>query len=312
MGVTGRDGHDHGAAHARDLAGTRRRVLWWVLGANAAYLVVEVVGGVAFGSLALLADAAHMLADVAGLAIALVAQALATRPASPRHSYGLQRAEVLGAQANGVLLVASAGWIVVEAVRRLGDAPPVDGGPLLVVAGIGLVVNVASAAALAGAAGASLNMRAALVHMASDAAASLGVVVAAVAVVVADAVWVDPAVSIGIGVLVMVSAWGLLRDTTHVLLEGAPRGIGVDEVADALLAEPEVVGVHHVHVWSLGSETPALSAHVVLEGPETLHDAQQRGEALRAVLAERFGIDHATLELECHPCEEPVPPHERR
>jgi len=298
--------HDHGHAHAHPgaRAAERRRVLWLVLIVNAVYAVVEIVGGFLFDSLSLLADAAHMFSDVTGLAIALVAQALLLRPASPRHSYGLQRAEVLGALANGVLLVASAGWIVVEALRRIGDAPEVNGRGLLVVASIGLVINLVSAVALNRSAGHSLNMRAAVVHSASDAAASLGVIVAALAIVFADATWVDPAVSIGIGVLVLISAWGLLRDTTHVLLEGTPRNLGADDVVATLLAEPEVIGVHHVHLWNLASETTAMSAHVVLEGPETLHDAQERGDQLRVLLEERFGIEHATLELECHPCDD--------
>ena len=305
MGGVGQE-HD-GHARPEAFADERRRVLWLVLIVNAVYLVVEVVGGFLFDSLSLLADGAHMFSDVTGLGIALIAQALVLRPASPRHSYGLQRAEVLGALANGVLLVASAGWIIVEALRRIGDAPDVNGGGLLAVAVIGLVINLVSAVALSRSAGRSLNMRAAVVHSASDAAASLGVIVAALAIVFVDATWADPAISIGIGVLVLVSAWGLLRETTHVLLEGTPRNIGTDEVVATLLAEPEVVGVHHVHLWNLASETTAMSAHIVLEGPETLHDAQERGDELRVLLEERFGIEHATLELECHPCDDVQP-----
>lgn len=293
-------GHDHGApTQAR-----QRRVLWIVLVANAVALVGEAVAGTVFGSLALLADAAHLLSDVGGLAIALVAHTLMTRPPSARHSFGLQRAEILGAQANGVLLVASAGWISYEGVRRLLDgATGVQGTGLLVAASAGLVVNVVSALALARVAGKSLNLRGALVHMAADAAGSVAAIAAGVAVVVADATWVDPAASLVIAVLVLWAAWGLLREAAHVILEGTPEGVDLGEVRDAISAAPGITGVHHLHVWSLASDLPALSAHVVIEGEVDLHEAQARGDELRSMLEDRFGVGHATLELECHDCE---------
>jgi cobalt-zinc-cadmium efflux system protein len=283
----------------------RRRALWWSLGANGGFLVVEVVAGFAFASLALLADAAHMATDASGLAIALAAQTLAARPASARHTYGLARAEVLGALVNGVVLVASAGWIFYEAVQRLGTPEPVDGGGVVVVATLGLGVNVASALALRRVAGRSLNLRGAYLHMALDAAGSVGAIAAGLAVLLAGADWVDPFVSILVGLLVLWSTWSLLRDTVQVLLEGTPRGISVATVQEAITAQAGVREVHHVHVWDLASETPALSAHVVLDGEPSLHDAQLRGDGLKAMLARRFGIAHATLELECHDCEAP-------
>lgn len=292
-------------ADRRSPAASRRRALAVSLGANAAFLVVEVAGGLAFRSLALLADAAHMVTDVAGLGIALLAQGLVARPATARHSYGLQRAEVLGAQVNGVSLVAASAWILYEAARRLGEPVEVVGAGLLAVALAGLLVNVGSAVLLARAQGHSLNMRGALLHMVVDAAGSAGAVLAGVAVLVWGAAWVDPAVSIFVAGLVLWSAWGLLRDTAHVLLEGAPRGTDVEEVEAALDNEDGVEGVHHLHLWSLASDVPSLSAHVVLAGEPDLHDAQGRVERLKAMLEERFGIAHATLELECHSCEPP-------
>lgn len=284
----------------------QRRVLTVVLVVNAAFLVVEVVGGVAFGSLALLADAAHLSSDVGGLTIALVAHRLLTRPASARHSFGLQRAEVLGAQCNGVLLVATAGWIVVEAVRRLDDAGAhdIDGAGLLVVATLGLAANVLGAVALHRVEHGNLNLQGAVLHLAADALGSLAAVVAGVAVIVADATWVDPVASLVIAALVVAAAWSLLRDATRILLEGTPKGLDPTAVTAALTGAAGVVDVHHLHVWSLASDTPALSAHVVLDGEPSLHDAQARGDALRTLLADRFGIAHATLELECHGCDE--------
>lgn len=313
-------GHEHGHGSVRspetaDLKATetqrgrQRRVLWQVLAANGLFMLVELVAGLAFGSLALLADAGHMLSDVAGLAIALVAQTLTSRPASVRHTFGLQRSEVIGAQANGVILVAASGWIVLEGLRRVGDAPEVQGAGLVVVAGIGLLVNVFSALLLARVQGNSLNMRGALVHMMADAAGSVGAMIAGVAVLIADVMWVDPAVSLFIAAMVAWSAWGLLRDATHVLLEGAPHGIDPDEVSSLISAVPQVVSVHHLHLWSIASDTPALSVHVVLDADPRLHDAQQTGDEIREQLQERFGLVHSTIELECHWCALP-PNHE--
>ena len=184
--------------------------------------------------------------------------------------------------------------------------PNVVGGGLLVVATLGLVVNVASAILLARAQGQSLNMRGAFVHMTMDAAGSIAAIVAGVAVVVWNADWVDPVASILIAVLVLWSAWGLFRDTAQVLLEGTPRGMNPASVEAALAADAEVEAVHHLHLWNLASDVPALSAHVVLRGEVSLHDAQASGDRLKELLVARFGINHATLELECHPCE-PAP-----
>jgi len=296
--------HTHGPP-TKPVAGRagQRKVLWATLGANAAFMFAEIAGGIAFGSLALLADAAHMASDVAALGIALVAQNLMERPASDLHTYGLLRAEVVGALLNGLLLLGLSAYIVIEAVDRIGDPHEVAGLGLTVVAGFGLLINAGSAIAIRRRAGQSLNMRGAFVHMALDAVGSVAAVGAGVAILVWDAFEVDSIASLGIAALVLFSAYRLLRETIHVLLEGAPRAIDVKKVEAALLADPDVEQVHHLHIWSIASDVPALSAHVVLEGELTLHAAQQRGERLKELLAERFGITHATLELECHPCD---------
>lgn len=289
--------------HRPGVRQSQRRALWLAFGANAIYMVAEIVGGLVFGSLALLADAGHMASDVFGLGIALGAQRLALRPASARHTYGLQRAEVLGALVNAVSLLVIVVWIVFEAIRRLQQPPEVAGGGLLAVASLGLLVNVGSAVVLGRAQGESLNMRGAFLHMLADAAGSVGVMAAGIAIVLWRAEWVDPVVSVAIALLVVWSAWGLLRATVHVLLEGAPRGLDADEIERALSSNDEVEGVHHLHLWSLASDVPALSAHVVLAGEVTLHEAQESGDRLKEMLSRRFGIDHATLDLECHACE---------
>lgn len=292
-----------GETHTHSSVNLARRALWIALVANAGFMVVELAGGFAFRSLALLADALHMGSDVAGLAVALVAQSLMTRPASVRHTFGLQRAEVLGAQTNGLILLATSGWIFYEAFQRIGSPEAVNGVGVVVVAAIGLGVNLASAVVLGRAQGHSLNMRGAFLHMAVDAAGSVGAIFAGLAVVVAGADWIDPIMSILIGLLVLWSAWSLLRATTQVLLEGAPRDVDVEAVEAALAAAPNVEAVHHLHVWDIASTTPALSAHLVFRDEPTLHDAQERGGRIKVMLAERFGIGHATLELECHQCD---------
>ena len=296
-------GDHRGGGHAHGSRAVQRQALWIALIANAAFLVVEFVGGLAFRSLALLADAAHMVSDVAGLAIALLAQGLVDRPATARHSYGLQRAEVLGAQANGLALLAGAAWIIYEAVRRIGTPHDVVGGGLLVVAVLGLLVNLGSAVMLARAQGHSLNMRGAFVHMVVDAAGSVAAIIAGIAVLGWGANWVDPVASIVVAAFVLVSAWGLLRDTAQVLLEATPRGMDARAVEIALADDEEVEAVHHLHLWNLASDVPALSAHVILHGEPSLHEAQASGDRLKVMLGERFGITHATLELECHPCD---------
>ena len=282
-----------------------RRVLWVALGANAAFMVVEIVGGLAFSSLALLADATHLATDVIGLGVALAAQMLMTRPASGRRTFGFRRAEVLGAQANAVLVMGVAVWIAVEAIGRLGSPHDVDGAGLLVVASLGLVLNGGVAMLLLRLGERNLNVRAVLVHVGADVASSVAAMLAGAGILLFGAEWLDPVASLVISVLIAWSAWGLLRDTTNVLLEAAPRDVEVRDVERMLSTEPGVMAVHHLHVWEVASDLPALSAHLVLDGTPSLHDAQVRGEQIKGRLLERFGIAHATLELECHECDTP-------
>ena len=264
--------------------------------------MVEIVGGYLFGSLALLADGAHMTSDVLALTLALIALILAQRAPTERHTFGLERTEVLAAQANGVLLAVGAIAIVIEAMRRLQDPRSIDTTGVLLIGIAGLLVNAGSAYVIARAARGNLNLRAALWHLGADALGSLAVVFAAVGTALFDAERLDAIASIAIAVLVVVGAWRLLRDSTRVLLEAVPTGVDVGAVRTALAGEPGVEAVHHLHVWTVGAEHAALSAHVVLSGPLSLHEAQERSVALKQVLAERFGIAHATLEVECHAC----------
>jgi cobalt-zinc-cadmium efflux system protein len=283
-----------------DARSKRRGSLWIALAANAALMAAEIAGGFAFRSLALLTDAVHLLTDVSGLAIALLAIGLQARPITERHTFGLQRAEVLAAQANAFILITVTILIAVEAVRRLITPVEVSGAGLAIVAAAGLAVNLSCARLLHEVAGKSLNMRGAFLHVALDAAGSLAALIAGVAIVLWDVPRADPIASLLIGALVLWAAWRLLVDTTHVLLEGTPEGLDPAGVERAIVDHDGVEGVHHLHLWSLASDVPALSAHVVLSGEMSLHDAQVRGDSVKTMLADRFGIDHATLELECH------------
>ena len=280
----------------------RQRALLIALAANAAFLVVEVVGGFAFGSLALLADGVHMVSDVIALSMAFWAARLAMRTPTERHTFGFGRTEVLVALGNGVLLFAGAIVVVIEAVRRLQSPPTVDAVGVLIVGGLGLVVNLGSAFAVSRHAEGNINMRGALFHLLADALGSLAVIAAAIGIVLFGADWLDPVASIAISVLVVIGAVELLRDAVHVLLEAAPAGLETAIVKEALASQSGVEAVHHLHLWITGSEHAALSAHVVLQGPLSLHDAQIRSGELKQMLDDRFGIRHATIEVECHTC----------
>jgi cobalt-zinc-cadmium efflux system protein len=305
--VSGHHHHHHEPVDAGTATpAARRRALLLALVLNALLLVVQIVAAVAFGSLALLADSAHLATDVVALGLAFIALRLSARPASARTTYGWERAEVLAALANAALLVAASVWIIWEAIGRFSDPSAIDGVAVAVVGAVGLAVNACSAWLVARVSGRNLNLRGAFLHLASDALGSFGVIVAGVAVAATDADWIDPAISLAITALVLVATWSLVRDAIAVLLEQAPRGMDAEAIESALLADARVEAVHHLHLWSLGAETPALSAHVVLSGEPTLHDAQLVGNELRSTLEHEFGIDHATLELECHDCADTV------
>lgn len=284
-------GHDHHHDHR----GADARALAVVLCLTAAFAVAEVIGGIVSGSLALLADAGHMLSDSVSLGLALGAIALARRPPTARLSFGFRRAEILAALANGVTLVAIAIWIFIEAARRLQDPPEVTGGTVLLIAVLGLAVNLAGAAILWRAQGDSLNMRAALAHVVADLLGSVGVIVAAGIILTTGWLAADPLVSILIGLLILASSWRVLREATEILLEATPAGIDADAVGARMAAGEGIVAVHDLHIWTITSGFPALSAHVVVGPGEDCHALQ--AEVTR-MLAHDYGITHTTLQVE--------------
>jgi cobalt-zinc-cadmium efflux system protein len=278
-------------------ARSRGRLLT-TLGVTAAFLVVEVLGAVWTGSLALLADAGHMLTDVGGLALALFATWIAGRPPTPAKSYGYYRAEILAALVNALVLLAVAGAILVEAYRRLRAPPDVLGGPMLAIAVVGLAANLGCAWLLHADAGRSLNVRGAYLHVLGDALSSVGVVVAAAVVVATGWTVADPLASGAIALIIVPRTWGLLRQAVNVLLEGTPTHLDVGEIEAAIRRAPGVRRVHDLHVWTLTSGREAMSAHVVVED---VGASDRLLRELHEVLHARFGIDHTTIQLETEP-----------
>jgi cobalt-zinc-cadmium efflux system protein len=270
-------------------------VLAIVLSLTLAFTAVELVGGLLTGSLALLADAAHMLSDNLAISVALLAVWLAGRPSTPERSFGYQRAEIIAALVNGLILVALAIWIFVEAWGRLSDPPEVLAGWVAVVAVVGLAVNLAAAAILDRAGHDTLNMRAALRHVLADALGSAGVLAAALVILLTGWRYADPLAGLAIALLILASSWSILRDSVHILLEGTPRGLDARGLARRLTEVPGVVEVHDLHIWTITSGFPALAAHVLVEPGDDCH---ARRRELEDVLLSEYGIEHTTLQVD--------------
>jgi cobalt-zinc-cadmium efflux system protein len=288
------DAHSH-----RETAAARSRGrLAATLALTCGFLIIEVAGAIWSGSLALLADAGHMLADAAGLGLALFAIWVAGRPPTPAKTYGYYRAEILAALVNAIVLLAVAAGILLETYRRVLVPPDILGGPMLVVAAVGLAVNLVCAFLLHGAAASSLNVRAAYLDVLGDALSSLGVVVAAAVVLFTGWTLADPLVSGAIALVIVPRTWRLLRQAVNVLLEGTPAHLDLREIEEAMRLVPGVRRVHDLHVWTLTSGREAMSAHVVVDD---VRESERLLDALHAVLHSRFGIDHTTMQLETEP-----------
>lgn len=289
--------HDHGAGgHAHDhTAGANAKALTWALALTSIYLVAEVVGAFVFNSLALLSDAAHMMTDVAALAIALLAIRIGQRPADDKRTFGYKRFEILAAAFNALLLFAVAIYVLVEAVQRFREPEAVQSTGMMIVAAIGLVVNLMSMRLLKAGKDASMNVKGAYLEVWADMIGSVGVIAGALAIRFTGWTWVDPVVAIGIGLWVLPRTWVLLRDTINVLLEGVPGGIKLPELRGAIAGVPGVAGVHDLHVWSMATEEVSCTAHVTLgDGvdPDTIR------KSVADTLHSRFGIEHSTIQTE--------------
>jgi cobalt-zinc-cadmium efflux system protein len=286
-------GHGHGA-----LADHRGR-LALVLGITLAVLVVEVVGALVSGSLALLADAGHMLTDVAGLTLGLVAAVLAHRPATEQRTWGYRRAEVLGAAAQAAVLLAVGGFVLVESIRRLVSPPEVTAGAMLVFGAVGLAGNIVGLLVLASARGSNLNMRAAFLEVLNDALGSVAVLVAAVVIATTGWLRADAIASLLIGLLIIPRTIMLLREAIDVLLESTPRGLDLSEVRERILSHPHVHDVHDLHASQVATGLPVMSAHVVVDDSCFLdgHLGPMLDELQQCISAE-FDVEHSTIQFE--------------
>jgi cobalt-zinc-cadmium efflux system protein len=289
--------HDHshaGHSHAPSAAADRR----WLrvaLALIAGFMGVEIVAGLLAGSLALLSDAAHMLTDAASIGVALVAARLAARPAAGAFTFGLGRAEIVSAQINGAALFLLAGAIAIEAVRRLGSPPDVEGAVVVAVGVAGAIVNVGAFWALSRSERRSLNIEGARAHVLADLYGSVAAIAAGAIIASGGPMAVDAVAALTVAALMLRSGWSLLHDSTRVLLEAAPRGIDPHEVGHALAAQVGIVEIHDLHVWEVTSGFPALAAHVIVAPDDDCHG---RRRELQALLRERFGIEHTTLQVD--------------
>lgn len=288
-----------GNGHSQSDGNMRRVILALIL--TACFMVVEVIGGILSGSLALLADAGHMLTDTMALGLAAVAFHVSKRPADRRLTFGYHRFQILAAFVNGLSLLLIVGWILFEAVQRFISPAEVLGQTMLVVAVAGLVVNIAAFLILHGADRDNLNISAAVIHVAGDLLGSVAAIVAALVIIKTSWMMIDPILSVAVAMLILKSAWVLVKRSAHVLLEGAPEWLDVEDMQRKIIAElPGVGGIHHVHVWGLTPQNLMLTMHVCLEA-----EAANPTDTIRRVknlLRRDYGIDHCTIELEVDEC----------
>jgi cobalt-zinc-cadmium efflux system protein len=273
-----------------------------VLALTVLFMVIEAVGGWLSGSLALLADAGHMLTDAGALMLSLLSAWIALRPATENKTYGYQRWEILAALINGAALFGIAAWVMIEAVQRIQDPPPIRAQLFLVIAAAGLVVNLISLGILHGIKSGNLNTRGAYLHVLGDALGSAGALGAAVIVTLTGWTLADPIISVALSLLILVGAWRLLRESTDILLEGVPGHVSMPEVQRRMLSVPGVSAVHDLHVWTVTSGMVAMSGHAIVP------DLASHPEVLEGIRVEmgRLGIGHVTIQLEVqHECEEP-------
>lgn len=292
-------GHNHDHGIAKQTGGTasaqHKRRLAYALGLTSCYMAAEIIGGLLTGSLALLADAAHMLTDAAGLGLALLAIGFAAKAATPQKTYGYLRAEILSALANSTVLLVVTGFILYEAYTRFVTPPEVASVPMLVVASIGLVVNLISMRILSGGSSESLNVKGAYFEVLSDMLGSVGVIVAALIIMATGWTVVDPIIAAAIGLFIIPRTWRLLNEALHILLEGVPTDIDLAKLEGALSSIEHVQGVHDLHVWTITSGMNALSVHLRVAAPAQCPLVLQSArEAMKA----KFGIDHVTIQIE--------------
>ena len=288
-------------------AGKNKNRLWIVFGLTTLYLIAEVIGGLWTHSLALIADAGHMLTDAGGLALALFAISYSEKTATPEKSYGYYRAEILAALINAMILFFISGFILYEAWQRFQQPPTIRSLPMLIVAAVGLAVNLIGMKLLATGSKGSLNVKGAYLEVLSDMLTSVGVIAAAVIMMTTGWFWIDPLISAGIGLFIIPRTWSLLRESVHILMEGTPLHVDLKALKNAMKQIKGVQEVHELHVWTLTSGLDSMSAHVSLE-PGCRGEGDRILSGIQGLIKDQFQIRHSTIQLEEEGCKEPFHP----
>ena len=283
--------HDHSHAHGTP---SHNRAFALGVALNVGFIIIEVVYGITAGSLALLADAGHNITDVLGLFLAWGASALAAKPPTWTHSYGYRRGTILAALASAMLLFVAIGGITWEAIQRFQSPETTHGTTIIVVAAIGVVINAATAALFIKGQHEDLNIRGAFLHMAADAAVSLGVVLAGIGILYTGWLWLDPAMSLAIAVVILWSTWGLFRDSFNLAMDRVPKDISMAEISDHIQSQDGVEDIHDLHVWAVSTTETVMTAHMVMPNGADDHFLHQLARDMR----ERFGIGHSTFQIE--------------
>ena len=287
-------GHGHAHSHSNN-----RKVLLIALLLTSSFMLVEVVGGVLSGSLALIADAGHMLTDAGALLLAFSALSWSNKPADSKRTFGYARLQVLAAFANGIALMALTVWIIVEAITRFHSPQPIESLTMLVVALIGLAVNLVVFKLLHGASEGNINIRGAMLHVMGDLLGSVGAIIAAILIYFKGWLWADPILSVLVSLLILKSAWRLIKESAHILLEGSPGNIDIESIKKSLASLDKVVNIHHVHLWCLNEQKTMISLHANIE-PTSEPDMILA--SIKQVLHDQFNIEHATIQIEQQPC----------
>ncbi|PXF63478.1 cation diffusion facilitator family transporter [Kangiella spongicola] len=302
--------HSHGHSHANDdekhehPVASRKQMLWAVL-LTGSFMLVEVVGGLISGSLALLADAGHMLTDTAALLLAFYAITLSTKPADNKRTFGYGRLQVLAAYTNGIFLILLTGWILWESIQRFYQPNPIQSMTMLVVAILGLVVNLIVFKILHSASDSNINVRSALLHVIGDLLGSVGAIVAALIIWQWGILWVDPLLSIVVSMLILRSAYRIIKDSSHILLEGKPQEMDSHLIRQDLMALEGIEDIHHIHLWSISEQEPLMTFHAVISNG---FDKDVMIDKMLELLQQKHGITHATIQVESTSCAEELNP----
>ena len=286
-------------SHPHPYSSTSRKYLWWAFWINFIFLIIEVIGGVYAGSLALLSDAGHMLTDVGALGLAIIVSRMADRPPDERRTYGYLKTEILGAFINGSTLVAICGFIIWEAIQRFQNPQPILAVPMLIVAVLGLAANLFSARILHGGKSKDINIRAAYLHLIFDALGSVGAIMSGLLIWLWGVYWIDTIASLLIVILILAGTWKMILDSIKILIDSVPEGMNYGQIRRSIINLNHVIDVHDLHIWSIGQNNPALSAHIILTNDCT--EKQHWDQCLKQVqdmLAQSFNIKHTTIQVE--------------